>query len=86
MTLQFPSCWTAASDIKHITELVEKRTDAFVRFRRAGGELQHIRFLLPQAPAVQDLTITFLKVVKLQCVGRVQQSAGEQEVTSQLCQ
>lgn len=57
-------------------------TDAFVRFWRAGGELQHVRSLVPQTPAVQDLTITFLKVVKLQRVGRVQQPEQQQEVTS----
>lgn len=48
--------------------------DAFVRFRRTGGKLEHISFFLPQAPAVQDFTVALLKVIKLQRVGRVQQS------------
>lgn len=57
-------------------------TDAFVRFWRAGGELEDIGPFVPEAPAVQDLPITLLEVVKLKHVGRVQQPAG-QEVTSQ---
>jgi len=61
----------------------QNRTDAFVRFRRAGGELQHVGSLVPQAPAVQNLTVTLLKVIELQRVGRVQQPAQNQEVTSQ---
>lgn len=52
----------------------EKRlTDASVRLRRTGGELEHVGAFVPQTPAVKDLTVTLLKVVKLQHVGRVQQ-------------
>lgn len=47
-------------------------TDAFVRVRRAGHELQHLCPLLPQTPAVQDLSVALLKVIKLLGVGRVQ--------------
>lgn len=53
----------------------ETPTDAFVRFGRAGGELEHLGSLVSQTPAVQDFTVTLLKVVKLQRVGRVQQPA-----------
>lgn len=50
-------------------------TDPFVRLWSAGGELENIGSLVPQAPAVQDLAVTLLKVVKLQRVGGVQQPA-----------
>ena len=59
------------------------RTDAFVRFRRTRGELEHVGSFLPQAPAVQDLTVTLLEVIELQHVGGVQQSAEHTEVTSE---
>lgn len=55
--------------------MVLRRTDAFVRFRGAGSKLEYIGSLLPQTPAVQDLPVTLLEVVKLQHVGRIQQSA-----------
>lgn len=50
-------------------------TDASVRFRRTWGKLEHISSLVPQAPAVQDLAVALLKVIKLQHVGRVQKPA-----------
>lgn len=50
-------------------------TYAFVRFRRTGGELEDVGSLVPQTPAVQDLSIRLLEVVELQHVGGVQQSA-----------
>lgn len=53
---------------------VHAELDAFVGFRRAGGELQHVGPFLPQTPAVQDFSVTLLEVVKLQRVGGVQQS------------
>ena len=45
-----------------------------MRFRGAGGKLEHVGSFLSQTPAVQDFTVTFLKVVELERVGRVQQS------------
>lgn len=51
----------------------DTKLDASVRFRRTRGELQHVCSFVPQTPAVQDLTVTLLKVIKLQHVGRVQQ-------------
>lgn len=44
-----------------------------MRFWRTGGELENVCSLLPQTPAVQDLSIILLKVIKLQRVGGVQQ-------------
>lgn len=52
-----------------------ERTDALVRLRRTGSELEHVGSLVPQTPAVQDLAVTLLEVVELQHVGGVQQSA-----------
>lgn len=60
-----------------------ERTDAFVRLGGAGSELEHVGSLLPQTPTVQDFPVTLLKVIKLQHVGGIQQSAGGQEVTSE---
>lgn len=56
-------------------------TDPPVRFRSAGGELEHVGPLVPQAPAVQDLPVTLLKVVKLQHVGGIQQPAAGSDIT-----
>lgn len=53
---------------------VHAELDAFVRFGRAGRELEHVGSLLPQTPAMKDFTVTLLEVVKLQRVGGVQQS------------
>ena len=48
-------------------------TDPLVWFRRAGGELEHVGSLLLQPPAVQDLPVALLKVIKLQHMGGVQE-------------
>lgn len=53
-----------------------------MRFRRTGGELQHVGSFLSQAPAVQDLTVTLLKFIKLQRVGRIQQSVEKEVIQS----
>lgn len=53
---------------------VHTELDAFVWFRSARGELEHVGSFLPQTPTVQDLPVTLLEVVKLQRVGGVQQS------------
>lgn len=48
-------------------------TDPFVRVRRAGHKLQHFCSLLSQTPAVEDLSVALLKVIKLLGIGRVQE-------------
>ena len=50
-------------------------TDPFVRVRRAGHKLQHLCSLFSQAPAVEDLSVALLKVIKLLSIGRVQEPA-----------
>lgn len=47
-------------------------TDPFVRVRRTGHKLQHLCPLLSQTPAVEDLSVALLKVIKLLRIGRVQ--------------
>lgn len=48
-------------------------TNPFVRVRRAGHKLQHLCSLLSQTPAVEDLSVALLKVIKLLGIGRVQE-------------
>lgn len=66
---------------------IQRRTDSSVRFWRTGGELENVCSLLPQTPAVQDLSIILLKVIKLQRVGGVQQPADRKwhHSLSQFC-
>lgn len=48
-------------------------TDAFVRVGGTGNKLQHLSSLLPQTPAIEDLSIALLKVIKLLGIGGVQE-------------
>lgn len=64
----------SAASLTATVTAVHAELDAFVRFRRAGRELEHVGSFLPQTPAVQDFTVTLLEVIKLQHVGGVQQS------------
>lgn len=62
-----------ATDLTPAVAAVHAKLDPFVRVRRAGHKLQHFRSLLSQTPAVEDLSIALLKVVKLLGIGRVQE-------------
>lgn len=62
----------SATDLAPAVAAVHTELDPFVRVRRAGHELQHLCPLLPQTPAVQDLSVALLKVIKLLGVGGVQ--------------
>lgn len=63
-----------ATDLAPAVTAVHTKLNSFVRVRGAGHKLQHFRSLLSQTPAVEDLSVALLKVVKLLGVGRVQQS------------
>lgn len=63
-----------ATSLTATVTAVHTELDASVRFRRAGGELEHVGSFLPQTPAVQDFPVTLLEVIELQHVGGIQQS------------
>lgn len=73
-TLVQPPQQALVDDPRDDCELRE-RTNSFVRLWSAGGKLQDVGPLLPQAPAIQNLPVTLLKVVELQHVGGIQQPA-----------
>lgn len=62
-----------ATDLAPTVTAVHTKLDPFVRVRRAGHKLQHFCSLLSQTPAVEDLSVALLKVVKLLGIGRVQE-------------
>lgn len=61
------------TDLAPAVTAVHSELDPFVRVRRAGHKLQHFRSLLSQTPAVEDLPVALLKVIKLLGIGRVQE-------------
>lgn len=50
---------------------VHAELDPFVRVWRTGDKLEHFCAFLSQAPAIEDLSVAFLKVIKLLGIGRV---------------
>lgn len=65
-------CTLCATDFTPAVAAVHTELDPFVRVRRTGHKLQHLCPLLSQTPAVEDLSVALLKVIKLLRIGRVQ--------------